>query len=1230
MKRVILLSLISLFTFKAYSCYYDFEGLKYGCDQLGYPATVIECQLFPEGGAEPPYVGCLTHTIDPSKCAYGGWFNEMETIKRCPPGTNPPPSQGGGPPPTTPGNFCGSIVNSDSQVIIESIPVPGTSYSLSYASNKVIGYKEDYKKEIPVVGADFFPDPIYSGVKLEISIAGQYHVFNYIPVADLIQNFHWDGKDNLGNPVNGVVDALVRVTFELVSPLNEAIPTVYNIPFGSIVDKKVSFKGWDIDVRHVYDPDKKILYKGNGEFHQSDFFEKADGTKIILSSDRSEFYVFNSSFKHITTKDFITGKTKLTFGYNTSGQLTSISDAYSNQTTIQYTSGVVSSITSPFGQVTTIGTDSNDRIISVMNSLLEGHSMTYDSNDLLLTFLKPNGNLTTVSYDSQGRMISDVNSEGPEVNLDITVNSSNRLITNTSASGLISSIETITLPGYYKRTVQSPNYRMQEYIETTESVISKDNDVEVTSSSEPDLRFSSKFRSPASESTLFGGQIKTTVIAENATLLSSDPFDFSLFSRTKTVDLDVEEVQYSPATSLLMRTTPEGRTESVKLNSQGSIIEQQVGTLLKREFSYNSLGQMTSQKQGLREFLMTYSPSNGKVSKVTNPMLGETNYSYNVLGRPTSMTLPDLRVIGFSYDIDGNLTSITPAGRPIHNLTYTGLGYLESYLPPTIGLPSSSTTYTYNNDRKLSSVLRPNGELISYDYSIYSGDLNTITFPAGTRYFGFSAGNLSNSSSEDGVMNYYYYQNGFNYSHQLYTGTLNYNLYKTLNTKHQLASEDLYIGPHAINTIFAYDKDALLTQAGPLLITRDIDLGIIKKITSNNVEVGFTHSANYGELSGIKSIVNSTTDTYQTTYTRDLLGRISTLSEKYQSGPTANYEYIYDVTGRLVEVKVGSVTSETYGYDSNSNRNTQTISSTTTTATYDDQDRLLTFGSKAFTYNANGELQTQTDGSITKTFTYDVFGNLKSVVLPSKTINYHVDAHDRRIARLEGTTYTHHYIWNDKKIIGIADDSGTLLARFIYGSKEHVPDYMITDTAEYMIVSNHLGSPVQVIDVNSGVVIQEIKYNVWGEIISDTNPGFQPFGFAGCLYDQDTKLCRFGVRDYDPSIGRWLSKDPILFNGGDANLYGYVLQDPVNWIDITGENRIAIAGGAFIITYLFYKYFVDPNFVLIPNAFPKDPEPLPNPIPVGPQTPVDPLVNPPVPTSLPPFNPNGNGSNSCG
>ena len=84
------------------------------------------------------------------------------------------------------------------------------------------------------------------------------------------------------------------------------------------------------------------------------------------------------------------------------------------------------------------------------------------------------------------------------------------------------------------------------------------------------------------------------------------------------------------------------------------------------------------------------------------------------------------------------------------------------------------------------------------------------------------------------------------------------------------------------------------------------------------------------------------------------------------------------------------------------------------------------------------------------------------------------------------------------------------------------------------------------------------NYFVWTLHLSDSSPGFTPFGFAGCLYDIDTKLCRFGARDYDASIGRWLSKDPIRFEDGHTNLYGYVLQDPVNLIDPSGKNFIPV------------------------------------------------------------------------
>ncbi len=82
---------------------------------------------------------------------------------------------------------------------------------------------------------------------------------------------------------------------------------------------------------------------------------------------------------------------------------------------------------------------------------------------------------------------------------------------------------------------------------------------------------------------------------------------------------------------------------------------------------------------------------------------------------------------------------------------------------------------------------------------------------------------------------------------------------------------------------------------------------------------------------------------------------------------------------------------------------------------------------------------------------------------------------------------------------------------------------------------------------------QAIHYDEFGRVLADSNPGFQPFGFAGGHYDFETGLVRFGARDFDSDIGRWLSKDPILFEGGDTNLYSYVTNDPVNFVDPEGE-----------------------------------------------------------------------------
>jgi len=74
----------------------------------------------------------------------------------------------------------------------------------------------------------------------------------------------------------------------------------------------------------------------------------------------------------------------------------------------------------------------------------------------------------------------------------------------------------------------------------------------------------------------------------------------------------------------------------------------------------------------------------------------------------------------------------------------------------------------------------------------------------------------------------------------------------------------------------------------------------------------------------------------------------------------------------------------------------------------------------------------------------------------------------------------------------------------------------------------------------------------WGHPCLSRDGADGKFGFAGGFYDPDTGLVRFGARDYDAEVGRWTTKDPILFRGGDTNLYAYAGNDPVNSTDPSG------------------------------------------------------------------------------
>ena len=177
-----------------------------------------------------------------------------------------------------------------------------------------------------------------------------------------------------------------------------------------------------------------------------------------------------------------------------------------------------------------------------------------------------------------------------------------------------------------------------------------------------------------------------------------------------------------------------------------------------------------------------------------------------------------------------------------------------------------------------------------------------------------------------------------------------------------------------------------------------------------------------------------------------------------------------------------------------------------------------------------------------------------------RLIEYVTDGKGRGIGKMVNGVLTKQWIYRDQlKPVAELDGAGNLVAEFIYGTKANTPDLVIRGGITYRVVSDQLGSPVLAINTaNSTDIPFQATYAAFGErtLVAGTDD-WMPFGFAGGIFDTDTKLTRFGTRDYSPVTGRWVSKEPVRFGGG-TNFFVYGHSDPVNWIDPDGNFAIVV------------------------------------------------------------------------
>src|SRR5215210_8021501 len=483
----------------------------------------------------------------------------------------------------------------------------------------------------------------------------------------------------------------------------------------------------------------------------------------------------------------------------------------------------------------------------------------------------------------------------------------------------------------------------------------------------------------------------------------------------------------------------------------------------------------------------------------------------------------------------------------LHTFDYTPADLQETYRPPDIGIGGVDTAYTYDRDRKLTSVERPDGKTVTLGYD-GAGRLSTLDFSRGriTYTYDPATGKLKTLGSPGGVTLTYTYD-GSLLTRTTWSGPVTGTVERTYDNNFRVVTEKVN-GDAPIT--YQYDADGLLVKAGDLTITRDPQTGLVTGTTLGVVTTANAYNT-FGEL--IHQEAKSLGQTiFLADYTRDLLGRITRKVEVI-GGVTDTWDYTYDPTGRLEEVYHNGARLSRYEYDANGNRLKHITPTETITATYDDQDRLLTYGDITYTYTANGELATKTQNGHTVRYEYDELGNLVKVSLPDGIeVEYVIDGQGRRVGKRVGGVLVQGFLYKDQ-LEPIAELNGSALKdRFIYATTSHSPDVVFKSGQAYRLVTDHLGSPRLVVNTSNGTIAQRMDYEEFGRTTLDTAAGTQAFGFAGGLYDRQTGLVRFGARDHDARVGRWVGKDPIGFGGSDVNLYGYAQRDPVNFIDPDG------------------------------------------------------------------------------
>jgi len=1063
------------------------------------------------------------------------------------------------------------LVEIQNQVLGQAVRIVGTPFSLCYRSDRVPGRRAAYTLKIPLTGTALPPG--LENVVLEVAVCGRSFTQEFQPTPERAHTFAWDGNDVQGRFVPGKQLARIRIGY--VYPASYPRPEITRwrestAPIGAWDAREVGLGGWTLNVHHFYDRVGHVLYLGDGRRRNKmnatqplsavGGGDRGPSSQIFLpAEDGGEIYIFDETGRHLRTLHELTGSVLYSFEYTANGGLAAVQNGHGDITRIERAEPKPRAIVGPYGQRTNLRLDADGYLARIQNPADELSQLGYTAGGLLASLTDPTGNVHRFIYDAEGRL---TRHEDP--------------------AGGVSALERAERDGGFEVLLVTAlqrefAYRVEHLGSGEERQVNKccgagaivavggpngcekitfPDGTSVALELEPDPRLG------AGASLVRKAVVKTPSGLTRATTtqrqitLADERNPLRLTSQTDAWGVNGRQytTTFEAARGQIVATTPGGR-RILTLDERGLVVRVESAGLAPVIYRYDAHGRPTAMEWGPRRVSTSYD-AHGRPSALTHADGTTYYFVYDDAGRVVQVTLPSGRHRRFADSPSGYLTQLTMPSGAVHRFERDAVDRELGYVAPG----GERLMKSYDRDHRLTTVTLPDGRAISLRYQDsgvlaheqYAEAEREFSYePASQRLTGLTRVPVGGGPSQQLT----YAWDGFLLTEIAWSGESTGRYRYRYDDSFLLAGVTLD-GGH--ETALGRDADRRLTEFGPFNIAREGPGSAPTGISGGPLNV----TVEYDDLGRIRAGMHRVNDRdlYRFELVHDVVGRI-TEKREIVLGKAAVHAYAYDPDGQLVEVRRHGAPAERYTYDADGNRTSRTVEpERIEAARYAEDDRLLERGGITYHYDAAGFLTERGPDA----FTYSARGELLTARLADgRTVTYGYDATGRRVSRTDrsGTSlYFYGNLARPFQVTAVRSPSG-ILDVYWYDNVGHL--FAIQrDQGWCYVATDHLGTPWVICDIDAKPV-KVLAHDSFGTLIADSNPELHfAVGFAGGLADPATALVRFGLRDYEPIAGRWTSKDPIGFGGSDPNLYGYIGNDPVNFVDPSGLQEEASGVGS--------------------------------------------------------------------